>query len=307
MGGEITPHTEETKVAKSSEQMCDVDKLVAHKYSEFSVRRPGEKRDIYITGVLALSDKVVVCDFDNRILKIVLKLFDQSGELLSSLSQQPPVFGITEIGNRRFATVGKEGKLRFWTLEEKNIIREKDPYKIHRIVHDVHYNGTYYAMLHSGTETAITLLDTQGRQVRKIVIEEAFGKKIKLTWVIHMDSETHHIYVTCMYDDSGVLCVSVEGEPLWFTPMSGWLWGITEIDGALCVVNGFDRCLYLISKTGQHIKTLLDDKELVDRPLFISYSKLTRKLVVTFVDKDSFRTMDTVFVYYVTTNQEECE
>ena len=68
---------------------------------------------------------------------------------------------------------------------------------------------------------AITVLDGQERQVRKIERKATFGMDIGFGWGIHMDKTTHNIYVPFMGDKRGVLvlCLSVEGEPMCVTPL----------------------------------------------------------------------------------------
>ena len=114
------------------------------------------------------------------------------------------------------------------------------------------------AVLHN-QDNAITVLDTNGGKVRKIVIMKAFGRVIELGFDIHMDKVTHAIYVPCWMSDDGVLCVSVEGEPLWFTKLAGLSCGITEINGFPCVAVNASRCLFLMSKNGENKRKLLDN------------------------------------------------
>ena len=92
----------------------------------------------------------------------------------------------------------------------------------------------YYCVLHR-KNNVITVLDAHGKQVREIFRTDAFGKMIEFGVDIHMDSASHNIYVPCNGKNRGVLCLSVEGEPLWVTPLEGYLGGITELDGTLCV------------------------------------------------------------------------
>ena len=100
-------------------------------------------------------------------------------------------------------------------------------------------------------EDATTVLDIQGIQVRKILMEKGvYGRENFVGWDIHMDSATHNIYVTCWGANSGVVCLSVEGELQWFSPLAWKHWGITEIHGVLCVTDTRERCLHLMSKTG---------------------------------------------------------
>ena len=143
-------------------------------------------------------------------------------------------------------------------MRGKVIVTEDTSYDVDHNSHGIHYNGIYYCVLHRW-DNAITILGTQGRQVRKIVMKEAFGKKIEFGgWDIHMDTTTHNIYLPCRGDNSGALCLSVEGDPLWFTPLEGRLGGITEIDGVLCVSDYIaGHGLQMVCKSGKYIEKLL--------------------------------------------------
>ena len=130
------------------------------------------------------------------------------------------------------------------------------------------------------------MLDIQGRQVRKIVIKEAFGNEITFGWDIHMDSKTHNIYVPCVIYNNRVLCVSVEGEPLWFSPLTGSPRGITEIYGVLCVADSKEQCMHLMSKTGEYKGKLLDKGEMTGRPEYMYYDERQKKLYFSLYGKD---------------------
>ena len=54
-------------------------------------------------------------------------------------------------------------------------------------------NGEYYSVLHRDNN-AITILDANWRQVRKVTIEEVCEKKIKMGWDLHIDRTTNDIY-----------------------------------------------------------------------------------------------------------------
>ena len=107
-----------------------------------------------------------------------------------------------------------------WALHNETIVCEDTAYDVDHPSYGINCDGAYYALLHRD-HNAITVLSTQGRRVGKIVITEAFGKKIKLSWGIHIDSATHNIFASCESDNSGVLCVSMEGDPLWFSSLAG--------------------------------------------------------------------------------------
>ena len=261
-----------------TEISCDPMTWKADKCGEFSVKRPD---DIYIAGVLVISDKVVICDLDNR----QLHLFDQSGSSLSVVESKHGAWGITHVIANRFATCGyDESTVRLWSVQEDKIVNENITYDVGHASHGIHYNGRNFSVLHVHAN-AITLLDTQGRRVRKIVVKEAFGKKMQLSYGIHMDSETHNIYVSCR---RSVLCVSVEGDPVWFSPFSH-PFGITEINGVLCVADNCDRCIYLMTKTGKYKKQLLDKDVLINKPSYMSFDKSKETLYLTFFEKNFVR------------------
>ena len=108
--------------------------------------------------------------------------------------------------------------MRLWTLRGKAIVSEDISYDVDHDSHGIHYNGTYYCVLHH-LDNAVTVRDTQGRQFRKIKRKEAFGEEIEFGVDIHMDKTTINIYVPWWRNNDGVLCLSVHDEALWFTPL----------------------------------------------------------------------------------------
>ena len=187
------------------------------------------------------------------------------------------MLGITIVNLNRVATCGPDKQIYLWTLRGKILVAEDPSYNVDHKSHGIHYNGTYYCVLHWYV-IAITVLDIQGRQVRKIAIKEAFGKKIRFGWDIHMDSTTHNIYAPCWDFNYGVLCVSVEGDPLLFFPLTGGPWGITEIHGVLCVADCREQCVHLMSKTGEYKGKLLDKDDISGKPEYICYDDRQLKL-----------------------------
>ena len=264
-----------------TEKTCDPMEWNADRCGEFGVKRPDDKENVYISGLLSISDKVIICDLYNR----RLKLFDQSGNSLSDVESKHGAWGITHVIAiyNRFATCGYDDyKVRLWSVHEDKIVNENITYDVDHLSQGIHYNGRNFSILHS-TNNAITVLDTQGRRVWKIVVKEAFGKKIKLSYGIHMDSATNNIYVSCLPDNPGVLCVSMEVDPLWFSPLSV-PYGITEINGALCVADTGDRCIHVITKTGEYKKQLLDEDVLIDGPWYICFDESKKNLFLTFLE-----------------------
>ena len=131
------------------------------------------------------------------------------------------------------------------------------------------YNGTYYCLVHA-FPNCITVIDTHGRHVREIAIKEAFGQKIRFGEDIHMDSTSHNIYVpNTAINNLGVLCVSVEGGPLWFCPLIEKAMGITEICGVVAYSSG--RGVHLVSKTGEYKKKLLGEDDTPGNLQYIVY------------------------------------
>ena len=150
--------------------------VVDNKIEQFSIYRPDDKDNAVVRGILVLSQSIIVADNPNK----KLKLFDVSGVYLSSVDSKHQVWGITAVKGNLFATCGNtDTKLRLWTLRGKAIIIEDISYDVDHDSHGIHYNGTYFCVLHY-RDNAITVLDTQGRRVRKIIRKEAFGMEIKL-------------------------------------------------------------------------------------------------------------------------------
>ena len=248
---------------------------------KFSIGRSEDKESACITGIVVISDKVIVSDSGNE----QLKLFDTDGKYMSSTDSKHHAWGITIVSNNRFVTCGLDDNLYLWTLRGETIAAEEVSYKIYHYSHGINYNSTYYCVV-DRDNSAITVLDTQGRKVRKIIIKEAFGKKIRFGLDIHMDRKTHNIYVTCVLDNRGVLCVSVEGEPLWFSPLTGLPWGITTIHGLLCVTDRREQCVHLMSKTGEYKGKLLDEDEMTDPSRCVYYDDRQQKLYFSLYHKD---------------------
>ncbi|KAK3109001.1 hypothetical protein FSP39_020700 [Pinctada imbricata] len=275
---------------RTTPKQADPRRLKATKCQEFSVKRPEDKKEIWVRGVLCMSDKVVVVDYYNN----VLKLFDQNGTYLSSTELKNYTWGITCVRDSKFATCGLGNTVYLWTVRGQTIVSEDVSYHVDHDAHGIHYNGTCYCVLHRDNN-AITILDRQGRQVRKIIMKEACGKKFNFGGDMHMDSDTNNIYVPC-FDEDGVLCMTIEGQALWFTPLSR-AWGITEIQGTLCVVIILKHCLHLITKDGENVRKLLREEDLGGKPKYVCYGQDDR-LYVTYSAGDDKYGM--ISVYSVT-------
>ena len=264
----------------------DKEIVVDSNIGKFSIQRSEDKEIADIRGIVVLSDKIIVSDSNND----KLKLFDMDGRYVSCIDSRHQVWGITIKNHNRFATCGLDKNIYMWTLCEESIVAEEVSYNVDHWSNGIHYNGTYYCVLHEN-DNAITLLDTQGRQKKKIVIKKAFGKNMMFGYGIYVDCTTHNIYVSCVLYNDGVLCVSVEGEPLWFSPLTGRPWGITEIHGVLCVADLSEQCMHLLSKTEEYKGKLLDKGEMTDQPQYIYYDdrqqtlyfSVPRKEVICFV------------------------
>ena len=172
-------------------------------------------------------------------------------------------------------------------MHGKNVAKENMVYRVDHDAHGLHFNDTYYCVLHS-KDNVITVLDTRGRQVRKIFKKDMFGKKIELGWDIHMDKTTHNIYLPCKGENKGVLSVTLTGDTLWFTPLPRQLKGITEINDFLCVTGSDEKCIHLISKSGDYKGKLLDKGDIIEKPGYIFYDRSSKKLWFDACSKGTF-------------------
>ena len=266
------------------DKTTDLTKPKAGKVGEFSVKIPEDTQDVRVTGILTLAGKVIVSDLENK----KLKLFGQNLRFLSSvhtrIKHKHFVIGLTRIDSNKFATCDPSDNriVCIWALCGDTVECEDTVYNVEHKSHGIHFDGLYYSVLH-GQDNAITVLDTQGRQVRKIVLKEVFGERIRFSYGITMDSVSHNIYVSCRPEKSGVLCVSIEGDLLWFTPLSGNLCGLTAINDILGVAD-LDRNVHLMTKRGEYKGMLLDKESLAGPPYFIYYDTSDEKLYIAFHD-----------------------
>ena len=249
----------------------------------FKATTPGvDKKSSHVRGILILSGKIIVACCANR----KLKVFDQNFTYMSSIDSVHVVFGVTEFEGNQFATCGFDEQIRFWILLDNDIYCKGTTYNVEdNGCYGISYNGSFFCVLQ---RNAITVLDKQGIQVRKIVMKEAFGKSIEFGFDLHMDSTTHSIYVPCVKPNCGVLCVSLEGEPLWFSPLTGSPFGITDIHGILCVASYSDTALQLISKERGYEGNLKNWSDCMSHPRFICYDDIQQKLYYSFFDSGLF-------------------
>ena len=252
----------------SSDSEADI---VAHgEIGRFSIKCSNRNR-AFVYGILVLSQKIIIADSENA----KLQLFDLNGNHLSDVGSRQYITGITKFNKNHFVTGGSDGLIHFWKLCGNEIKCLGKTFHEESKIFGICYNGTFFGVLHH-TDDLINVLDSQGRKVRKIVIKEAFGKKIKFGFDIHMDIATHNIYVPCVNHTYGVLCISVEGEPLWFAPLTGIPRGIIETQSILCVADNTKKCMHLISKNGEHKGKLMDD--ILGYPECVYYDDVGNKL-----------------------------
>ena len=254
------------------------------KVGQFSVRRTHDKVQSDIRGIVVIYEKIIIADKSNK----TLQLFDMDGTYISSIDSRQCVRGITIVSDDSFATCGEDKTIHLWKLRDENIVAEDISYKVDRNSDGIHYNGTYYCLLHR-YDNAVTVLDTKGKGNTEIGIIEAFGKKIQLGWDIYMDSKTHNIYAPCIGKHDGILCVSLEGESLWFTPLKGQPWGITEIHGVICVSDAVAHCVHLLSKTGQYKEKMLHKESMIDQLGLIHYDNRNKRLLFNLLHSDVIR------------------
>ena len=184
--------------------------------------------DTFVTCILIMAAAIVVIDGKNG----KLKLYNHDGRFVSSTDiGMWSVVDVARVTGDHFVTCGVK-KLLWWTLRENTIESDSKKYKFDYLVHGIHFDGTFYYVVHMHAN-AINVLDSEGKIVREIVIKEAFGKAIRFGRGICSDSATHNIYVGCY--PNGVLCLSREGEPLWFHSFRLQVKGITGINGLILV------------------------------------------------------------------------
>ena len=256
--------------------------------TEISVQLPSDTRAAYVSGILAVGDNIVIADGHNK----NIKLFTAHGHHLYSVDAKECSLGITGVAEDSFATVGFGYDIVFWRVVDKEIKSQDKCYKmITPHASAIHYNGTYFCVLHR-YGSGVSVFDSLGTHVRTFEINDVYGKKVdKEKWDIHSDRNTHNIYVPCWGECRGMLCVSIEGEILWFCDFDGGVRGITEVHGILCVVNPAQKCVNLISKEGKPYSKLLEKSGMPKSPEFISFQENTEKMII------SFRFETSVFIF----------
>ena len=260
---------------------CNYSDIRATKLFEFSTKRPEDVKEVYITGILSLLNKFIIIDRDNR----KLKLYSENGEYLSSTNLIEDTYGITQVEGVQFATCGLGLQIFLWNMEGNTIIPDEKRFKLDHDAYGIHFNGTFYCVLHR-LDNAVTILDVRGATVRKFLIKEVFGKEVQFGLDIHSDSNNHHVYIPCVGGNNGIICVSVEGEVLRFTELDDNPWGISEIHGFLCVVDIDNACVHFMSPDWKSRSKLLVDNVLQEGPMYIAVNDVAGKFVISYYKKD---------------------
>ena len=257
--------------------------VTVSKIEQFSIKRTDDQSQAEVHGILALGQNIIVADSPNE----KLKLFNLTGVYLSSVDSNHGVYGITAVTESQFATCGTDTCMRVWNLCG-DALKESSSYELDYDSNcGMHFNDTYYCVLNSW-EHAITVLNTKGEHISQIVKKEAFGRKIGFGYGIYMDRTTNNIYVVCWGEPNSVMCLSLKGEDLWFTPIEGELAVITEIDGVLCLSDfSTGGCVHMVSKAGQNMGKGLGKYSLNDRKFnYIFYAAHLKILYFNLYDSD---------------------
>ena len=268
------------------EQLQDKDNVKITKITDFNARAPDDDIDSYISGILAIGNKIIICDNDNY----KLKVFDCNGSFMSSINSKHSVWGITKVNIEKFATCSAlDTTIHIWTLRNETVACDDVSFTLERYCDAIYFNSTFYSVLHRNCDV-ISVLDTRGTQVREFVINfrKKFRKSMKVGFDIYMDSSTHHIYVPCVGKNTNhkVLCLSITGHVLWLCCVPGKPMGITSYDNCLCLAA--NRNVYFISKTGHREEEmmLLRREYLRDWPKWVCYDGQEKKLFITFFGLD---------------------
>ncbi|KAK3109151.1 hypothetical protein FSP39_024095 [Pinctada imbricata] len=290
------------KIRQTSKEV-DPRRLKANKCLEFSVKRPGDKKLVWVKGVVCLPNTIVVADINNN----VLKLFNRDGKYLASTKLKDSISGITLVRGNIFATYGSHNKVYLWKVRgqtifkiRKQIVSAKVSYPVGRSAYGICCNGSYYCLQHNN-DNEVTILVAKGSRYRKIQMEEACDKTFYFGCDIHMTKTTNNIYVPCWHQN-GVLCLTMEGKASWFCQLYGIPRGITEIKGTLCVADSEKVCLHLITKEGEYVQQLMTRRELGGRPSYICYGQ-DDKLYVSYDYSDD--KSDTISVYAMDSEEQK--
>ena len=130
------------------------------------------------------------------------------GRYVSSIDSRHQVWGITKVNHNRFVTCGlDENIIYMWTFSDKNIVADDVSYRVDYYANGIHYNGTYYCVLHQ-TYNAITVLDKQGyksgRSSSRRPVGRGYGLAGTYTWTVR-----HTIY-TCRVKNLTMACCACQ-------------------------------------------------------------------------------------------------
>ena len=260
----------------------NVSDIRATKLCDFRAKVKDDLTEPYINAVLILGDTFIIVDNHNR----KLKCFTESGQYLSSADLTDSTWGITKIACDQFATCDYK-KIILWNFSGHTIQADDKKY-LYTVEYDaqaLHFNSTFYCVLHR-KENAVTILDDRGRQIRKFVIKEAFGKKVEFGFDIHSDRHTHHMYIPCVRDNKGILCVSIDGKVNDFHATHWTPWGISYMYGFFCVVNYSGNCVMIPTKEWKSMSKLLDTSDAKSCAYYISVNEAIDKVIVSYYGSD---------------------
>ncbi|KAK3108840.1 hypothetical protein FSP39_017034 [Pinctada imbricata] len=212
-----------------------VSTVKAMKLSEFELRAKTDKEMVRIQDMIQVGNRYVVVDIDNR--KLIL--FDQTGKYVSSTSTsflKSYIYGIANMKGESFVTCGDTNEIHLWAVRGQTIVSEGVTHKLtYKSASGIYFNGTYFCTVHCRFD-AFCILDKQGKRVKKFVLKEPLGMTGEFGSVLYMDPKTHNIYSVLEGERPGIMCITVEGNTLWCTPMgigNGQPFGITEFHGLL--------------------------------------------------------------------------
>ncbi|KAK3108556.1 hypothetical protein FSP39_010572 [Pinctada imbricata] len=248
---------------------------------DFSVYRPEDTKEVCVTGIILLFGRIVVVDNGNK----VFKLFDIIGTYVSSAPLKEVTRGITLMGHVEFATCGGGNRIILWSVDGDKLYGGGKYYYVDHEAHAIHFNDSYFFVLHRDDQM-ISVLDDDGTHIRKIVVKEALGKQISLSAGIYASKQNHEIYVLCTKESRGVLAISFEGEAQWHLPLTGYLGDIKEANKRLLVSNVTEHCIHMITKEGEFIENLMEEKELGEYPNELHFAQRAKLFVSYTVDED---------------------
>ena len=221
---------------------------------QVDVKRLEDGVNFYVSGILIMPNGVIVIDETNR----KHRLYEHNSyDCCFAIDSIIITCGISRVIGHRFVTCG-ESKVLWWTAREKIIVHNDPDFEINQEAYAIHFSGNKYYIVNTN-ENVITVFDVIGKQERKIGPRKlrTFGKCIKYGPGIYSDVDTQNIYLVCR-DIHGVLCLSRNGDILWFYETSFISSGITANN---------DRLLFAVSdgvmaltRDGRHCSYFLKDR-----------------------------------------------